>query len=310
MGQSHITLLSVSLLALGLSQTAHAAPLVVVDGSKDAAYGAPLAVQTNTTGFGDSTSGTQFANGSEIDAAYGVIYNGRLYLLLAGNLESNFNKLDIFIDSQSGGMNRLTPIANNQGNFNRMADDGSGNGLTFDAGFTADHWISVTGGGATPDIFVDYGNLVTAGNGFFSGQTTPLNGTLINGNGGPTILATWNNVNAPGGTAPLGGITNLTAPNDAALVTTGVEVSIALADIGDPSGNIVVSAFVNGSSQDFLSNQVAGPLVLGTGNLGEPRNVNFNNQAGLQQFVVPAVPEPASIGLLGLIGLVGLRRKR
>ena len=39
-------------------------------------------------------------------------------------------------------MNKLAPIPNNQGGFNRMADDGSGNGLTFDSTFTADHWIS------------------------------------------------------------------------------------------------------------------------------------------------------------------------
>src|SRR5207237_2590940 len=132
------------------------------------------------------------------------------YIFFAGNLESNYNKLDIFIDSAAGGMNRLTTIPNNQGGFNRMADDGSGNGLTFDTVFSADHWISVTGGGANPDIFVDYANLQT-GAGNYAGQTVPTVGTLTGGNGGPTIEATWNNSNNTG-------VTSTTAPNDAATV--------------------------------------------------------------------------------------------
>jgi hypothetical protein len=45
-----------------------------LDGSRDAAYGAPLAVQTVQTGFGD--------NNSELNAAYAAISEGNLYLLL------------------------------------------------------------------------------------------------------------------------------------------------------------------------------------------------------------------------------------
>ncbi|MGH7342435.1 MAG: hypothetical protein ACREKH_18260, partial [Candidatus Rokuibacteriota bacterium] len=52
--------------------SASAAP--IVDGARDAEYGAPLAVQTVETGFGD--------NASEMDAGYGVIASGRLYLML------------------------------------------------------------------------------------------------------------------------------------------------------------------------------------------------------------------------------------
>jgi hypothetical protein len=283
--------------------TGAASAAVTVDGSRDVDYGPAIVVQQNPTGFGDSNLGqVGFANGSELDAAYGVVQNGRLHLFFAGNLETNFNKLEIFIDSGAGGMNRLMPIPNNQGGFNRMADEGTGNGLTFDTGFAADHWISVTSGGSTPDIFVDYAPLNPAGNGFFSGQTTPTNGTLTGGNGGPVLQATLNNSNTTG-------VTGSTAPNDAANVTTGVEVSIALSDLGALGDTIAISAFVNGGGHDFVSNQVMGPLPAGTPNLGEPRGVNFNQFAGNQFFTV-AVPEPASLSLLGLAGVSLLARRR
>jgi hypothetical protein len=70
-----------------------------------------------------------------------------------------------------------------------------------------------------------------------------------------------------------------------------------------------VAAFINGSSQDFLSNQVLGFLPAGTANLGEPRNVNFNNLAGEQFFVV--IPEPSSLSLLCVgVAAAALRRPR
>jgi len=290
--------------AATLSVVAGATP--TVNGVYDGDYGSAAAVQQNATGFGDNSDPTPlYANGSELDAAYGTVSGGRLYIFLAGNLESNFNKLDVFIATGApGGHNQLVTIPNNQGNFNAMA------GMTFDAGFNATNWISMTGGNANPDIFIDYANLLT-GAANFSGQTTPGNGTLVGGNGGPTIEATWNNSN-------ITGVTSSTAPNDAAAVLTGMEFSIALSDIGYTGGNILVSAFINGQNHDYASNQWLGGLPAGTGNLGgngsgvftgNLAGVNLNNFAGNQFFVV-AVPEPASIGMLGLCAVLGLRRKR
>jgi hypothetical protein len=46
--------------------------------------------------------------GSELDAAYARVENGRLYVLFTGNHEPNFNKLDVFIDSVAGGENVLS----------------------------------------------------------------------------------------------------------------------------------------------------------------------------------------------------------
>ena len=98
------------------------------------------------------------------------------------------------------------------------------------------------------------------------------------------------------------------------LIATGVEFSIPLSLLGLTDTNwhtngFKVAAFINGSSHDFVSNQVLGGLPVGTGNIGEPRNVDFNQFDGNQYFVVP---EPASMVMLslGLAGLVARKRRK
>jgi hypothetical protein len=294
----------------GLGVAAHAAP--IVNGSYEADYGAALAVQANPTGFGDSNTGqVGTANGSELDAAYGVVQGGNLHIFLAGNLESNFNKLEIFIDAKAGGSQKLIALGNNQGNFNNMGGDGTTTGLTFDNGFAPDHWISPTMGGANPDIFVDYGDL-QAHTGNYAGQTLAgSNGVLTGGNGGPSFLLTVNNSNTTG-------VTSSTAPNDAATVGTGIELSISLAALGWDGSPIHVAAFINGGNHDYASNQVLGSLPAGTGNLGGDGagnftgnlfGVDFRQFAGNQFFTVP-VPEPMSVGLIGMGALALVARRR
>jgi hypothetical protein len=263
---------------------------IVIDGGRDAGYCDPIVVQNTQTQFGDSNLGQiGFANGSELDAAYARVSGGTLYLLLTGNLETNFNKLEIFIDSIAGeGQNRLrgdNPNVDFNG-LNRMGDDGSNNGLTFDAGFAPDFWVSCTIGGGTPDIFVNYAQLLTngGGEGYYMGQTTAgSDGTLNGGNNPNNIRLTIDNRNTAGvpggnGTDPIGN------PAD---VATGIEVAIPLAAIGNPAGNFAIAAMVNGGGHDFLSNQVLGGIGGGS-NLAEPRNVNFANIPGDQFFTVDA----------------------
>ncbi|MBC7834928.1 MAG: hypothetical protein H7Y88_07485 [Phycisphaerales bacterium] len=144
-------------------------------------YGPPLFIQDTPTGFGDANLGTiDFANGSEMDGMYGYIASqggqNFLYLVMTGNLESNFNKLEVFIDSAPGGQNTLrgdNPNVDFNG-LNRMGDDGSGNGLTFDAGFEADYYLTFTGGnsGGSYATFANFAELLTAGggSGSFIGQ--------------------------------------------------------------------------------------------------------------------------------------------
>jgi hypothetical protein len=71
-------------------------------------------------------------------------------------------------------------------------------------------------------------------------------------------------------------------------VTTGIELKIPLSAIGNPTGDIRVSAFFNGSGHQFVSNQVLGGVAAGTDNLGEPRTLDFSSIAGNQYVTIPS----------------------
>jgi hypothetical protein len=254
----------------------------VIDGSWDPIYRV-LAIQNTQTGFDDSNLGAvDYANGSELDVAYGIVKDGWLYLLLAGNLESNFNKLEIFFDTRPGGQNRLrgdNPDVDFNG-LNRMSDDGSGNGLTFDPDFEADFWIGVTGGGSPYRLYANYAELGSPGVGLYLGNTGAVSdGVLVDGNNPFGIRVTINNSNT-------GGVTGGTGLGNGADVMTGVELAIPLNAIGNPTSSFKVCVFINGLFHDYLSNQVLAGIG-GGGNLGEPRLVNFGNIPGEQYFWVP-----------------------
>ncbi|MBL8764932.1 MAG: hypothetical protein JNM07_11745 [Phycisphaerae bacterium] len=304
-----------------------------VDGVLNSGEGYTLvAVQTNGTQFGDSNLAQQFgANGSEIGATYAVISGGRLYLMFTGNLESNYNKLEVFFDCTSGGQNTLRGdnVDLDYNGLNRMGDDGSsgGNGLKFDSPFEADYWLGVTiGGGGGPsgyDVYTNAAFLRTGGwnhdanynsldygayDGSDAATVVTFDGPQLdaynpNGQGlylfaqyGPRtttanpsspvsglIEATVNNSNS-------GGVTSSDA--SAALgVTTGVEVSIDLNELGyDGASVIKVCAFINGGGHDYVSNQFAAPLPSGYGNMADPRYVNLAAAPGRQWFPVTGCP--------------------
>ena len=298
------------LAGLGSAVAAPALAAPALDGTRDGSYGSAVSIQTVETQFGD--------NASELDAAYASVEGGTLYLMLTGNLESNFNKLNIFIDSQAGGQNVLQNSASFGGN-NPENDGWAGKhaGMTFDSGFEADYLLTLRNGFFGGDRFsIDYaviggglGNFLTGGD-VFGGSTTGSNpAALANG-----IGVAFNNSNAGG---ILGGTG---AANQAAAqaVTTGIELAIPLSAIGNPGGVIKVSAMVNGSNHDYLSNQFLGGLPAGTGNLGGDGvggfngtvgNIDLNQFAGSQFFRV-LIPEPASLTLLGGLIALGLLRRR
>ena len=85
---------------------------VVVDGTLDSDMPAHATLQTVATGFNDSDYGQPgFCNGSELNAVHIDYRDGSVVIFLAGNLESNFNKLELFVDARAGGQNQLRHTA-------------------------------------------------------------------------------------------------------------------------------------------------------------------------------------------------------
>ncbi len=246
-------------------------------------YGSPLAIQNTQTQFGDSNLGMiDVANGSEADGIYAKNDGTYLYVFLTGNLESNFNKLELFIDCQTGGHNRLLggyPDVDFHA-LDRMSDEGTGNGLRFDTGFDADYWFGMTCGGGTFALYANFSEVkkvVDGGVGYYLGQgNAATDGTVTGGNNPNDVRCTINNSNTAGVVAG----TDFVAGGGAG-VTTGVEWRIPLVQIGNPTGAIKICTFINGGGHDFLSNQVLEGMGGGS-NLGEPRAVDFsivpNNQ--------------------------------
>lgn len=286
---------------------------LTIDGTKDAEYTPTTVFQTNGTQFGDSNLGqVGAANGSELNGAYGYVSGGYYNLFVPGNLESNYNKFELFIDSIAGGQNQLrgdNPDVSFNG-LNRMGNDGSGNGLKFDTGFDADFYFSIAMDSGA--IYGNFAELLTSGGGtgYYLGSVTPgVAGAPSGGTNPAGILFNVNNSNT------LGATSGAAASSGAVdLIATGVEFAIPLSLLGLTDSNwhtngFKVAAFINGSSHDFISNQVLGGLPVGTGNIGDPRNVDFNQFAGNQYFVVP---EPASMVMLslGLAGLVARKRRK
>lgn len=143
---------------------------IVMDGSRDLNYGAPLSIQNTNTQFGNGTNGdpVNAGGGSEIDGIYSKVSGGRLYVLITGNLQTNFEKLDIFIDSVPDDQMTMTPRGVNQiigADQPKMVDGYSAkqpdpvnlpdpnsgalqrmSGLRFDAGFNADYYVGINHG--------------------------------------------------------------------------------------------------------------------------------------------------------------------
>ena len=291
----HETILA-TISTLAISSVLLGAP--TVDGTTDVDYGDANTVQNTQTSFGNADVGLpDFCNGSELDSGNVLIDEGYLYIMLTGNLESNFNKVDIFIDARSGGQNTLRSD-NADVDFdglNRMGDDGTGNGLTFDAGFDADMWVSMTCGGEVFATYATYAELPTEGAGFgmYIGTGTSGGGGAIYGKTG-MILALDN--------SNTGGVGFGEGVSCGEGTTTGIEVAIPLYlfDWDGEAGDITsakVCAFINNGDHDYMSNQVLGGLE-GSGNLGDPRNVNFDLIVGSQFFEIggAALPCPDPTG--------------
>ncbi len=274
----------------------------VIDGTRDLEYGTARAVQTVETQFGD--------NASELDAAYAACDGGQLSLMLTGNVEANFNRLDIFIDSKAGGQ----AIFDSSGNDNANVMDG----LQFDAGFTADYHLIVRRGtlAANPRLDLDFADLAAqTASGYFDFMTGGgLDGTGSTGTGvnASPILVGYDNSNVAGVT----GGTAAANPAAAAAVTTGLELGIALTDLDqDGSQPIRVMVGQNNADHNFWSNQFLAGLVPPQGNLGGNGSggftgfaaIDFTLFAGDQFFIAceaaPSVVEVPAVTPGGMIAI-------
>ncbi len=312
--------------------------------------GAPVLLATidnsNTIGVGGTASGISlpspdYAGGSEIDGVYGVINGGRLYLLITGNLESNFNKLDLFFDvNATDGQNQLRDdnCDSDYNGVNRMGAGGNGTagagpGLKFDAGFTADYWVGITNGSYPVENYVNSAVLRANGPIYVSGYILDYSATdgglksvhnpvnypathadiqdfstsnPLTTDAGPRTTQQNPNVLVPGlivaaiNNNNVGGVSGTTLPvsvSDAANVTTGIELSISLAELGWDGGPVRVAGFLGGIGHDFVSNQVIGGLPTPAGqdfapSLGETTLIDFSAIPG-NQFVTIPPPGPA-----------------
>ncbi len=266
---------------------------VVVDGSLAGdGYGQPVAVQTVQTGFGD--------NQSELNAAYARVQGGQLFLMFTGNLEPVWNRLEVFIDSTPGGMNHVTRPASS---FDRF---------TFDAGFEPDYLIeNISGPSNFIFQFAEFDSDITTGRdtfiNVFDGQEQGAVQTAPGEELGFSFGLGFDNTNTAGVT---GGVD---AADQAAVVavTTGIELGIPLAAIGNPFGEIKILAMVNGAGGNFLSNQFLGGLEAPQANLASDGQgnvfatlglIDLNDFAGDQFFTID-IPLTGDLNRDGFVGI-------
>ncbi len=274
----------------------HVSAQITVDGTLDAAYGNALAVQTAATGFG---SGTAASGGNQLDAGYGTIANGNLYLFFAGNT-SDGNFLDVFLsDGRSGGQSTLSVSS---GATTAM------NGSVFSPGFSGTFAINANtfSGTMYPNIY----DLAAGTGGYIGSGISDTGGTVSGAPAGNGVQLAVNESSAAG--------TGVNTGAGALTVTTGWEMAIPLALLGNPN-SVEVMADINGNPDNYLSNQFLDGLPSGTGNVGgggpysgsSSGEFNFGSTPG-EFFTVTSVPEPSTmvLGAAGLATLLLLRRRR
>jgi hypothetical protein len=289
----NFTLLTI--LAAGLVTFVSTARGDTISGTLGAAYGPPLAVQTSQSNVGGTGNPAEPANtngGSQLDAAYGYISGGTLYLFFSGNLTfwlqlegyiTHWLPLDVFIDCAPGGQRQL--LSNNPAITPGFYDLTLAAGLTFDTAFDADYWLSVGGSVVEPpwpQMNAYLATLPSGGGGsgvYLGGTTSGAPGVLSGGVNPDGIRIAFNDDNRLGLGSGCG-------PASQVAVETGIEFAIPLSAIGNPTGCIRVCAFVTGQDPSMISNQVMGPIPPGTCSLTPAASTDFSAVPGDQFFTV------------------------
>lgn len=272
---------------------------IVMDGVlENSVYGAPVVTQSITTGFGD--------NKSELNAAYVHVSSNKLYMLLAGNIEANFNKIEIFFDSNESVTSNVLNTTDGDNGVNM-------DGMTFDTGFEPDIHCYFRRSGT--EAYFDIINLAAQTNSTH-GSLFPSEGAATTGTGPANTMPmeiAYNNSNIGGVVGSSEATTSeAAAPDHWTNSLFGLEMCIDLVDLGVPAGTVQCAVMINGSNRDYLSNQTLAGLPVGTGNLGgdmtggSPGNlsaIDFNLAPGNQFFefaakYVPDAPVMSSIAVI------------
>lgn len=231
--------------------------IIALDGALDPVLYSIVSTQIINTAWGD--------NYNEVNAAYACVKDRRLYFMLTGNIEANWNKLEIFFDTTDAV----------QTNVLNTADGDNGwrlDGLTFDTAFEPDYhcYFRRDGGNAYFDI-ID-----------LSIQSNSTYGSLFNGEGIATtgtgfvndyfMEVAYDNSNTGGVIGDSGGST--AAADHWTNSLFGLELSIDLRDLGNPQGNVQIAVMFNNDPRDYLSNQILGSLPDYSGSLGNGGSTN------------------------------------
>jgi hypothetical protein len=189
---------------------------IVIDGLADDvdwpepvyANGSIFGGAANPTGFGDNSLSDAFlADGSEMDAVRAFRTSSTLYLHIAGNFETNYNKLEIFIDcKQPGPDQNPLPTTPNPAYAGLVGYADS----VFDLGFNPDYHLRLNqgvDGALNNEQFLDAVQL--AGSGTTGGGDLPGAKPIVFlgpnlGVGGDDIGADLDNRNVGGVTGPSG----------------------------------------------------------------------------------------------------------
>jgi hypothetical protein len=325
-------------LAFGLFVPVVKGFIFTIDGTADPGYGSAVSTQAIGTSAGDNTETNQGLNlGSELDAAYGVISNGVLYLVVAGNFSSDpLSDNDINNETHVFFMSDSVPAGENilQTNFTAYSPDGpisrldamgvnggtlntGGAGLTFDANFAPNYWIGFNVGeptppnGTPPVMYVDYQQMYGDFQPYFLGNVTATN-TYPNNSFTSANVGQASGIEIAILTTNIGGVDGTTCATNAegqlqsvnaATVRTGVELAIPLAALGNPTGKVLICTFVTDQFCDTIFNQVLGPVWDGTSTYCNGQLANGDpsevNFSTLpgQHYFTLTVPPCSSIGL-------------
>ncbi|MFN7016224.1 MAG: hypothetical protein ACK4P5_03535 [Fimbriimonadales bacterium] len=224
-------------------------------------YPAPLASQTNYTGFGDRLETHNW--GSELNQLFVKCVNGVLYIAVTGNLEGNGNAIHFYIDTGRSQSNTFTLTT---GCINCSVQGMSG--VVFD--HNPDYALGVNrfdDGQGNDNIYIDLHDLV-------NNQSTYLGAVAVGQGEGSVdqgVKAGFDNSNVQGVTSDPNNI------GDPATATTGLEVAIPLSVLGNPTGPIRILAVLTGGADlgdpcrgTYLSNQSLPALNIGNTSLQYP----------------------------------------